>query len=128
MSNSSTAISELDGGRRDDQQLDLVFTALANKTRRDLLSRLGRAPAKITDLAEPYDMSLPAVSKHLRVLERAGLVIREVDGRVHKCSLDTAPLKEAERWLSYYREYWDQTLDSLARHVAKDDTGTEEQR
>ncbi len=128
MSNSSTATRELDSGRRDEQQLDLVFTALANQTRRDLLSRLGRAPAKITDLAKPYDMSLPAVSKHLRVLERAGLVVREVDGRVHQCSLDTAPLKEAERWLAYYREYWDQTLDSLARHVAKDYAGSEQQR
>ncbi len=102
-------------GKQD--RLDLVFTALANRTRRDLLARLGRAPAKITDLAVPYEMSLPAVSKHLRVLERAGLVRRAVDGRVHRCSLDTAPLQEAERWLAHYRVFWDGTLEALARHV-----------
>ena len=80
-----------------EDRLDLVFTALANRTRRALLARLGRAPAKITDLAAPYEMSLPGVSKHLRVLERAGLVRRAIDGRVHLCSLDTAPLHETEQ-------------------------------
>ena len=102
---------------RKEDRLDLVFTALGNRTRRALLARLGRAPAKITDLAAPYEMSLPAVSKHLRVLERAGLVRRAVDGRVHQCSLDTAPLREADRWLAHYRVFWDETLEALARHV-----------
>ena len=98
-------------------QLDLVFAALANQTRRALLARLGEAPAKITDLATPYDMSLPGVSKHLRVLEKAGLVQRDVEGRVHRCSLDTAPLRKAERWLAHYRTFWNETLEALAKHV-----------
>jgi DNA-binding transcriptional ArsR family regulator len=62
-------------------------------------------------------MSFPAVSKHLRVLERAGLVAREVDGRIHRCSLESAPLEEAERWLVRNRAFWDETLDALGRHV-----------
>ncbi len=98
-------------------QLDLVFAALANQTRRALLARLGEAPAKITDLATPHDMSLPGVSKHLRVLEKAGLVRRDVEGRVHRCSLDTAPLRKAERWLAHYRTFWNETLEALAKHV-----------
>lgn len=98
-------------------QLDLVFAALANQTRRALLARLGEAPAKITDLATPYVMSLPGVSKHLRVLEKAGLVQRDIEGRVHRCSLDTAPLRKAERWLEHYRTFWNETLEALAKHV-----------
>lgn len=85
-----------------------------------MLTRLGRAPASISELAAPLSMSLPAVSKHVRVLERAGLVQRQVDGRVHHCSLDTRPLLEAERWLSHYRGFWNDTLDALARHVEED--------
>ena len=112
----STAPTKARRPRKEDR-LDLVFTALANRTRRALLARLGRAPAKITDLAAPYEMSFPAVSKHIRVLERAGLVNRAVDGRVHRCSLDTAPLQEAERWLAFYRVLWDEKLEALARHL-----------
>ena len=112
----STAIQTAHRPDHEDQ-LDLVFTALANRTRRALLADLGRTPAKITDLATPYEMSLPAVSKHVRILERAGLVQREIDGRVHRCSLDTAPLREAENWLVYYRVFWDETLEALARYV-----------
>ena len=104
----------------DEDRLDLVFGALSNRTRRSMLARLGRAPAKISDLVEPFDMSFPAASKHLRVLERAGLVRREIDGRVHLCSLDTAPLHGAEAWLMHYRAFWDETLEALALHVADD--------
>ena len=98
-------------------QLDLVFAALANQTRRALLARLGEAPAKITDLATPHEMSLPGVSKHLRVLEKAGLVQRDVEGRVHRCSLDTTPLQEAESWLAHNRTFWNKTLEALANHM-----------
>lgn len=97
--------------------MDLIFGALSNRTRRALLARLVEAPAKITDLAQPFDMSLPAVSKHLRVLERAGLVRRDVDGRVHQCSPELAPLEDAERWLTDRRALWTDALDALARHV-----------
>jgi DNA-binding transcriptional ArsR family regulator len=103
-----------------DDRLDLVFRALADPTRRALLSSLAQGPAKVTDLAEPFKMSLPAVSKHLKVLERAGLLVRAVDGRVHRCSLSAEPLWEAEQWLSSYRPFWEQTLDALARYVEED--------
>ena len=72
----------------------------------------------VTELAEPFSMSLPAVSKHLRVLERARLVTRKIDGRVHLCALDPEALGEVERWLRERREFWEHTLDALAAHVA----------
>ena len=100
-----------------EDRLDRIFGALANRTRRALLARLERAPAKITELAQPFHMSLPAVSKHVRVLETAGLVQREVDGRVHRCSLSPTALREADAWLTHYRSFWQQSLDALARHV-----------
>lgn len=103
-----------------DDRLDRVFGALSDRTRRALLAHLGRAPAKITDLARPFDMTLPAVSKHLRVLERAGLVQRTIEGREHWCALDAAALADAERWLTRNRAFWEETLDGLARYVAKD--------
>lgn len=100
--------------------LDLVFGALSNRTRRAVLAQLGQGPANISELAEPFKMSLPAVSKHLRVLERAGLVRRQVDGRVHRCTLEAGPLKDAEHWLAHYRVFWAQNLEALARHVEDD--------
>lgn len=100
-----------------DARLDLIFRALGDQTRRTLLAQLARGPAMITELAEPFGISLPAVSRHIRVLERARLVERTVDGRVHRCSLRAEPLREAERWLTHYREFWTGTLDALARHV-----------
>jgi len=98
-----------------DDRLDEVFHALSDRTRRKILARLSRGPAMITELAAPFDMSLPAVSKHLRVLEGARLVSRSVDGRVHTCSLATKPLLDVERWLEYYRAFWTDELDALAR-------------
>src|SRR5690606_25039308 len=119
MSTATQDRAEADGKLSDDQ-LDVVFGALAHRTRRALLARLGSAPAKITDLAAPFELSLPAVSKHVRVLETAGLVRRQIDGRVHRCSLDTAPLREAERWLAHYQAFWAETLQSLAEHVEQE--------
>ena len=100
-----------------DERLDRLFRALGDRTRRSMLRRLARAPATVGELAEPFHMTLPAVSKHLRVLERAGLVRRRIDGRVHRCSLDSRQLSEARRWLDYYQRFWDETLDSLVRHI-----------
>jgi DNA-binding transcriptional ArsR family regulator len=74
----------------------------------------------VTELAQPFAMSLPAVSRHIRVLEKAGLVARAIDGRVHHCSLSAAPFKGVEKWLSQYRRFWEGTLDSLARYVGDD--------
>lgn len=102
-----------------DDRLDLLFHALADRTRRSLLARLAKAPAKITDLAAPFDMSLPAVSRHVRVLESAHLVRRSVDGRVHRCSLDAKPLKTVDAWLKHYRTFWTGTLDALAEYVER---------
>jgi DNA-binding transcriptional ArsR family regulator len=102
------------------QQLDLIFRALADQTRRALLARLMGKPAMVTELALPFAMSLPAVSRHIRVLECAGLVRRAIDGRVHLCSLSAEPLKNVEAWLLQYRPFWEGTLDSLARYVADD--------
>ena len=98
-------------------RLDLLFHALADRTRRSLLAQLAREPAKITDLAAPFNMSLPAVSRHIRVLEQARLVRRTVDGRVHRCSLDVRPLKTVDAWLEHYRGFWLSTLDALATYV-----------
>jgi DNA-binding transcriptional ArsR family regulator len=100
-----------------EDRLDLVFHALADRTRRALLSRLARGPARVTDLAQPFAMSLPAVSKHLKVLEAASLIDRDIDGRVHRCALAPAPLRDIERWLEHYRGFWEGRLEALARFV-----------
>jgi DNA-binding transcriptional ArsR family regulator len=105
-----------------EDRLDRLFHALSDRTRRALLRRLEAGPAMVTELAEPFRMSLPAVSKHLRVLEAAALIERRIDGRVHRCSLNAAPLAEAERWLGHYRLFWQDRLAALARYVEDDET------
>jgi DNA-binding transcriptional ArsR family regulator len=102
---------------RDEDRLDRVFGALADRTRRGILARLEAGPASITDLAAPLTMSFPAVSKHVRVLEDAGLVRRSVEGRVHRCAIEPAPLARADEFLATYRPFWESTLDSLADFV-----------
>jgi DNA-binding transcriptional ArsR family regulator len=74
----------------------------------------------VTELAEPFAISLPAVSRHLRVLEGAGLIRRSIDGRIHRCSLAAQPLRDALEWLDRYRPFWEQTLDALSRYVEGD--------
>ena len=74
----------------------------------------------VTELAKPFDMSLPAVGKHLRVLERAGLVERSINGRIHRCSLNALPLKSAGDWIRHYRVFWNETLDSLGEYLQND--------
>jgi DNA-binding transcriptional ArsR family regulator len=103
--------------RAKDDQLDDVFHALADRTRRALLTRLVDGSASVTELAEPFAISLPAVSKHLKVLEQAGLIARTVEGRVHRCSLDPRGLREAGEWVDHYRQFWDDTLAALADYV-----------
>ena len=98
------------------QALDSTFAALSDATRR-ILARLASGEASVTELAKPYDMSLPAVSKHLRVLESAGLVARSKDGRVHRCRLEAAPMKSAADWIAHYRQFWEAQLDSLQRYL-----------
>jgi DNA-binding transcriptional ArsR family regulator len=97
--------------------LDSVFAAVADPTRRAILRQLGKHPARVTDIAKSFPVSLNAVSKHLKVLERAHLIEREVDGREHMCRLTPAPLERASAWLSETRAFWEQRLDALERHV-----------
>jgi DNA-binding transcriptional ArsR family regulator len=93
--------------------LDRVFGALADPTRRAIVARLARRPATVSEIAEPFPMSLNAVSKHLRVLERAGLVRRRVVGREHHCALNPAALRPAADWVEHYRQFWEGRLDAL---------------
>ena len=93
--------------------LDRTFAALADPTRRGILAQLSRGERCVTDLAKPYSMSLPAVSKHLRVLERAGLIKRHRNGRVHGLTLEAKPMKEASAWIEEYRRFWEQSFDRL---------------
>ena len=104
----------------DQDRLEAVFGALSDRTRRALLARLSSSPMSVTQLARPFDMSLPAVSKHLRVLEQAGLVQRTIQGRVHRCSLEAGPLADAGRWLSEYQVFWEHSLDALAAFVTEE--------
>ena len=94
--------------------LNATFGALADPTRRAILERLTRGDLSVTGLAEPFNVSLPAISKQLRVLEKAGLLSQEKDGRVRRCRLDAGPMKEAAHWIAKYQIFWDQQLDSLA--------------
>jgi len=92
-------------------RLSTTFSALADPTRRAILARLVSGTASVTELAEPFQMSLPAVSKHLKVLERAGLVARSREAQWRRCRLEAGPLKDAADWLDRYRRFWEQSLD-----------------
>jgi len=94
-----------------------IFRAIADPTRRAILFELGRGPVRVTDLAAEFPVSLNAVSKHLIVLERAGLVRREIRGRDHLCWLNAQPLREASAWIEQMRGFWEQRLDALERHL-----------
>ena len=100
-------------------QLDRVFSALADPTRRAILRALTRHPATINEIARPFPFSLNAVSKHVMVLERAGLLRREIKGRNHYCWIEPHPLREADEWLEYYRQFWEQRMDALAAYVVR---------
>jgi DNA-binding transcriptional ArsR family regulator len=93
--------------------LNATFAALADPTRRAILARLATGEASVTALAEPFAMSLPAISKHLKVLERAGLIARGREAQWRPCRLEAGPLKEAAGWLEQYRRFWEQSLDRL---------------
>lgn len=100
--------------------LDRIFGALADSTRRAILARLARGEATVGELAEPFDVSRPAISKHLRVLERAGLVRRTPEGRISRCELDAGPMRDAADWVERYRGFWEKQLDELKRYVEKE--------
>ena len=98
--------------------LDLAFAALSDPTRRRIVQRLSRGRTRVTDLALPFDMSLNAVSKHIKVLERSGLVRREKLGREHYLELRAKPMRDVARWISRYERFWNQKLDSLGQFLA----------
>jgi DNA-binding transcriptional ArsR family regulator len=99
--------------------LDQVLAAVADPTRRAILDRLRRGPARITDVAEPFEMSLAAVSKHVQILERAGLLRRTRRGREHSLTLDARPLRRVARWTSRYERFWNERLDRLEAFFAE---------
>ena len=98
-------------------QLSVVFGALADPTRRAILARLADGPATVNELAEPFDMTLPAVSKHLKVLERAGLISRGREKQWRPCRLEAEPLRGAAEWMDRYRRFWTESFDKLDAHL-----------
>lgn len=97
--------------------LSLTFAALADPTRRAILARLTRGDASVTELAEPFEMSLPAISKHLKVLEHAGLITRGRDAQWRPCRIEAARLKEVADWLDHYRKFWEDSFDRLDEYL-----------
>lgn len=99
------------------EHLNLTFAALADPTRRRILEELANGERCVTDLARPHAMSLPAISKHLKVLEGAGLVSRQKEGRVHSLKLEAAPMKQAQQWIEEYRRFWEENFDRLGDYL-----------
>ncbi len=95
------------------QQLDRVFFALSDGTRRGILARLAQGSTTIGELSAPFEISKPAISKHMKILETAGLIQRRISGRQHQCTLTTAGLKTAEEWLNFHRKFWESRFDAL---------------
>jgi DNA-binding transcriptional ArsR family regulator len=98
-------------------RLDATFAALADPTRRAILARLASGEASVTELAAPFDMTLPGISKHLKVLERAGLISRGREAQWRPCRLQAAPLKDVAGWLERYRRFWDESFDRLGDYL-----------
>ena len=94
--------------------LAATFAALADPTRRAIIERLAQGEASVNELAQPFAVSLPAISKQMRVLERAGLLVQKREGRIRRCRLEAAPMRDALQWLDRYRQFWEQQMDSLA--------------
>src|SRR5437773_6732546 len=101
------------------EQLDRTFAALADPTRRAMLARLAQGEASVTELAEPFEMSMPAISKHLKVLERAGLITRGRDAQWRPCRLEVEALREGANWMNQYRQLWEGSLSNLESYVQK---------
>ncbi len=108
--------------------LSLTFGALADPTRRAILARLASGECSVTELAEPFEMSLPAVSRHLRVLERAGLIARRREAQWRPCRIEGAPLRQVAEWAEQYREIWEQRLDRLDGYLQELQATTKEAR
>ena len=109
-------------------QLSSTFAALADPTRRAILARLSQGETSVTELAKPFEMSMPAVSKHLKVLERAGLIARGREAQWRPCRLDAGPLKDAASWIEAYRRFWSPHFDALERYLDRMDEPTPTKR
>ena len=103
----------------DEDRLSQTFAALANSTRRAIIARLVRGEANVNELAEPFDLTLPAISKHIKVLERAGLVVRGQRAQYRPCTLDPAPLEQISTWAEQYRPVWESRFDRMDDYVAQ---------
>lgn len=103
--------------RSDDDKLSLIFAALANSTRRAILARLAEGEATVNELAEPFQMSLPAISKHIRVLERAGLIKQGQKAQYRPCTIDIKPLQEISKWTEQYRHIWETSFDRIDDYI-----------
>jgi DNA-binding transcriptional ArsR family regulator len=103
--------------RRDDDRLDKTFGALANSTRRAILARLAKGEATVNELAEPFNMSLPAISKHIKVLEDAGLIIQGQKAQYRPCTIDVTPLQEISKWTEQYRHIWEESFDRMDSYI-----------
>ena len=103
--------------RSEDDRLSQTFAALANSTRRAILARLAEGEATVNELAEPFDMSLPAISKHIKVLERAGLITQGRKAQYRPCTIDVTPLKEISRWTEKYRQIWEARFDRIDDYI-----------
>ncbi len=108
--------------------LSRVFGALADPTRRAILARLSRGEAGVQEIAEPFSMSLPAISKHLKVLEKANLIRRGKDAQWRPCALDAAPLRDASDWIGDYRQFWEESFDRLDEYLKKVQSKNKKQR
>ena len=100
-----------------DDKLDQTFAALASSTRRAILARLAEGEATVNELAEPFDMSLPAISKHIKVLERAGLIIQGQKAQYRPCTIDVTPLQEVSNWAEQYRHIWEERFDQMDDYI-----------
>ena len=103
--------------RSDDDRLSQTFAALANSTRRAILARLAEGEATVNELAEPFDLSLPAISKHIKVLERAGLITQGQDAQFRPCTIDVTPLEEVSRWTEQYRHIWEARVERMDDYI-----------
>jgi len=103
--------------RSEDDKLSQIFAALANSTRRAILERLAEGEATVTELAEPFNMSLPAISKHIKVLERAGLITQGQKAQYRPCTIDVTPLEEISNWTEQYRHIWEASFDRMGDYI-----------
>lgn len=108
----------------DSAQLDQVFFALSDSTRRAIVGRLAAGSTTVGELSEPFAVSKPAISKHMKVLERAGLISRQIQGRQHLCDLNPRALEEARDWISFHRDFWENRLDELEKLLQETDPNT----